>query len=259
MLAATVLPPGAVPYIGTLPPILLTSVNTPAVANLVDEHRAWHVLASAASLRHFAFTPTNHGFTGASGAGSDETPAGKAWTFLSEYRTLPLNVALAQLDVAVADDSNGGAVIRVDALVSWTPAKPVAESVPADDRVATIIAMRPSINPADPPIVFRRAVITDPRSVAALARGFDRMRLAVMVEAGECGPTQVFVPDLRGYANATTVYEVTFSANTHTPSDIIAVLPTCHGVGVRAKGTTAPTLRDDGMFRSLVADALAHA
>lgn len=253
MLGAAVLPVGARPYRGALPLTLTTAgAGTPSVANLVDEYRAWMVQVPAASLRSFQFATTKRGFAYQGGAGSVETPTGKAWIFESQFLHLPLNVALAQVNVAVADHAGGGAVVRVDALVSWTPPKPEAEYVPVDDRVATLTAMHPS----SPPAVFRRVVITDPHRFAALAASFNRMRLAVIVITGECGASLVFVPDLGGYARGYgTIYEVAFSTDTRTKPNLIVVLPTCHGIGVRAGGALEPTLLEDDTFPNAVRQA----
>ena len=101
MLDRVALPADATPYAGALPPILGNAGSTPGVSNLVEQHRAWTAKESAATLRQFRFTPRSRGFGSDDGSGSIETPAGKAWTFLSSYAALPLNVALAQLNVAV--------------------------------------------------------------------------------------------------------------------------------------------------------------
>ncbi len=252
MFDAMRLPVAAQPYHGRLPAILTSVTDVPALGNLVDEYRTWSVRRPAKSLRGYTFTPTRNGFRGGGGAGSMSTMDGFEWISGSEYSRLPLNVAYAQLNVAVSDDGRGGSVIRADALTSWTPPKTAAERVPAGDHVAVVTVMAAD----SPPNVRRRVVVTDPERFAAIASAFDRMRLAPIVRFGECGLLNVEVPGLGYYGRGTMIMEVAFSRDSRSKPNLIVWTPTCRGVGVRANGQLQPTLQDGETFRTAVKAAV---
>jgi hypothetical protein len=254
MLDAVTVPRDAQLYKGRLPAVLTSATaGVPAVQNLVTEYRTWSVPVPSKSLRSFVFTTRRHGFDGGTNAsGSMTTSAGRAWIGMSGYSKLPLNVALAQLDIGVADDGRGGSVIRADALVSWTPPKTAAELVPAADDVAVVTVM----SAAAPPVVVRHVVVTDPKEYAAIVAAFDRMRLAVLVRFGECGLLNVVVPGFGAYGKGTIITSVVFSRDRGATPDLQVWTPTCRGVGARSNGRLQPTLQSDDNFWRIVRSAV---
>jgi hypothetical protein len=252
MLRAAVLPAGARRLHGSPPPILAMSVGGPAMGNMTDDYQLWSVPQSVQTLRFFRFGPTSHGFTKQGVGGSTDTDAGHAWTSSAQLVDLPVNVAFAQLDGEVTQGASGSSVVRIDALVYWTPPKPTTEYVPSRDRVATLIALRPT----SPSNVALRVVVTDAAKVKALATGFNNMRLAGVDERGECGYRVVDIPGMNRASPYTTIYEVEFSATTRAAPDLIVATPLCLGhVGVRAQGRQQPDLSTDDTFtRTITAD-----
>jgi hypothetical protein len=256
MLRSAVLPEGARPFHASAPPILARSVGGPAIGNQIDEYQLWSVPQSVQTMRFFTFGLSSHGFTMQGGDGSVETDAGKAWTSFAQFVDLPVNVAYAQLDGEVTEGVTGTSVVRIDALVFWTPPKPTTEYVPSNDRVATLIALRPT----SPPSVARRVVITEAAKITALVTSVNHLRLAGVDERGECGARVVLMPIMKSASPATTIYEVEFSANTRAAPDMIVVSPLCLGhTGVRAYGKLQPDLSSDITFTRLItADLTPH-
>ena len=85
------------------------------------------------------------------------------------------------------------------------------------------------------------------------------MRLAVVAERRECGPSTVQIPAVGASAPNGTTYEVAFGVTPRARPDIVAVLWTCAGVGVSAAGHVQPTLQNDEHLHHLVGQALAVA
>jgi hypothetical protein len=110
--------------------------------------------------------------------------------------------------------------------------------------------------PTSPPTVFRRVVLTNPHQVAKLVASFNRLPLAVMAQRSECGPRSVYVPDLRATAPAATLHEIAFSKDSRSKPNVIAVVPSCTGIAVRAHHTEQPTLKADAGFANLVTTIL---
>jgi len=219
-------------------------------------HRVWAAPEPANALRTFDFTPTGYPLVADNG-GTLKIPGhqGRALAFGAQTSDgLPLNVAVAQLDVLVTDDGHGGSLIRGDGLASWTPPKPAAEYVPSDDHVATITTLSPS-----PTRVARRVIVTDRARVAALAATFNRIRLQVIGTWSECGLN----PDPMLYAaepSGERIASVAFSHDARSKPNLIVWAATCYEIGVRAGGIDQPYLHGDNAFVQSLKDALvAHA
>jgi hypothetical protein len=254
MLDAVTVPRDAQPYQGPLPAILDSpSAGVPAVRNLVNDYRTWSVPVPSKTLRSFVFTTPRQGFDGAANASGYSVRSGdRAWIGMAGYSKLPLNVALAQLDIGVADNGRGGSVIRADALVSWTPPKTRAELVPAEDHVALVTVMAAD----SPPNVVRRVFVSDPERFGLIAAAFDRLRLAPLISFGECGLLNVQVPGLGFYGRGTMIMKVEFGRDRKSKPNLLVWTPTCHGIGVRANGRAQPTLSGDFEFTSTVRSAM---
>jgi hypothetical protein len=255
----TTLPGGAQPYRGPLPEVLRNPFGgiNGSQSNVVNApYRVWAAPEPAIALRNFDFAPSGYPLVSDNG-GTVSIPGypGRAFAFGAQsFDGLPLNVAVAQLDVLVTDDGHGGSLIRGDGLASWTPPKPAAEYVPTDDHVATITTLSPS-----PTRVAHRVLVTDPARVATIAANFNRIRLQVIGTGSECGMNpdpMLYTAEPSGHRIAS----VAFSHDARSKPNLIVSAATCYEIGVRARGIDQPYLQEDGAFVESLKDALvAHA
>jgi hypothetical protein len=114
----------------------------------------------------------------------DTTSGSRTWDHEFSLPPVPGVLNARDLVVEVTGAVNGQTAIRVDAQVSWQPARPAAEKVPASARAVTITQL-PSLDPhakppPDPVTITRLAVV---RRLAALVNS---LQLSTIGPAAPC-------------------------------------------------------------------------
>ena len=174
LLARAILPPGATAVTKTPPAALAQPFDRPGTPNLADVSRFAAAPESAAQAIRFLTSHHPRGYT-VDGGGTGKTSGGGAPTVSSVTDPLtgmPTGVDAAQLLIDVVPIAAGHVGIRVDAQVTWLPAKPHGLAVPTADVVA-IVSVTES-NPGYRKQVGshlptpRRVVVTRPGLVARL-------------------------------------------------------------------------------------------
>jgi hypothetical protein len=157
------------------------SMGTPGDSDMVTLTAWWvaagepqKVLAWAAAHLPAAFKPdvSSGPAGGAWGDGFDLPVAGLA----------PGLIVPRTLDVSVTSAGHGQTAIRVDVFVGWIPARPSGDTVPATARFVTLSATgyKPGQTSGQP--VTKKATVTDPARVRALAAYLDRLAVSPAVE-----------------------------------------------------------------------------
>lgn len=234
------LPPSAKPTSAAPSRAIAKAPQRPATANLAQ---ATH-FATASDTVPGAITFFEHhrplGYTkNMSGQGRSNTGAGQVSTLSENLTGMPLGVASATLLVSVASTSPTRVGIRVDAQVTWLPAKPAGLTVPAADTTAVVSVTEmasPSQIAAEHLPVPRRVVVGDPRRVEALRRAADGLTPAL--------PGATNCP-----ADMGTRYVVAFATSPTARPDMVFTAGSCGGVAVTApRGKRLGVLANDAAF-----------
>jgi hypothetical protein len=187
ILAAFVVPPGARKLPG--PPtgqarLLKDIAGSPLSPNLIDKTGFWQVkgdpqqvLGWTAAHVGRSHTDGGHGFSN-SGPGRQET----VWDRGYLLPPVPAVEDWRELAVEVADAGNGETAIRVDAQVTWLPARPASDVVPAAATAVTLSVI-PDGNQKPP----RPATVTSPAAVRGIAAMVNSLPV-FPPGPRECGP-----------------------------------------------------------------------
>jgi len=171
ILASFAVPPGAVRLPGA-PSVgngLLKQASYPGTPDLVDDVEWWQAPGAPATVLGWETDHLPPRFSsGGTGSGSN----GNAF-FWSDNFDLPAITGVLNsrgLEVEAVDAGGGKTDLRVDAQVTWIPARPASEVVPSAARAVTL-SLLPNIN------VHTRlpgpVTITDPAQVRAIASLID--------------------------------------------------------------------------------------
>jgi hypothetical protein len=154
-----------------------------------------------------------------------------------EMRPVPAGLVKQYLIVSVADLGGGKTAIRVDAEVSYQPARPAGEKVPASATVVTITAISGySGAKAPPPATITRASVV--RKLAALVNG---LPLSTAPPDAPCP----MIPGL--------VLRLTFRATASGPPVAVAEGPQgCDALALTVAGKEWPLLGLAGSFSTEV-------
>jgi hypothetical protein len=142
--------------------------------------------------------------------------------------------------VNVVDAGGGQAALRVDAQVTWVPAKPASEQVPAAAKVVTISATPGPIVGAKVPAPVTISNVATVRRIASLVDGLP-----------------VFPPGRYSCpADLAKAVRMTFRASAGGPplAVVTAGLTGCQGVNVFVGGTPQPALADGAALARQVLD-----
>jgi hypothetical protein len=244
LLDDAVLPPGVQPYRGPVPRWLVSDPDgTPALVNLVQSHRFWTMRSTATNVAGFLEKDRPHGFTGDGDGslGALRSRTDRATFTDSQLAVLPLNISDAQLDVSVSDAASGTVVIRVDATVAWTAARPRAEFVREQDRVV-ILTVTHLDGPKPRP--GKRVVATRADLVQSIVSTFNQLRVSAPQYSYECPP------------GTRLSYQVAFARSPSTAPDVVATIGGCGGVGATVGTRALPALDTTGAFSASVAHLL---
>ena len=175
ILRAFVVPPGA-QRLQKAPDALKVPISTVVSTTLMDDVSFWRtpgqpqaVLAWEQAHLPRRFTPGDADF------------GPPSWDRTFSLSPIPGVLNARDLVVEVTGAANGQTAIRVDAQVSWQPARPALERVPSATRVVTIIQL-PSLDPhaRRPPAPV---TITDLAVVRRLAALVDSLQLSTIGNA----------------------------------------------------------------------------
>jgi hypothetical protein len=204
-------------------------IQTPVTPDLVDKAGWWLAPGSPRQVLTWEAAHLPHRFV-LSGSGSTPNPPGTETTWADMF-SLPAIVGVLdsrELVVqAVADGSK--TAIRVDAQVTWQPARPASEKVPAAARAVTISedpgGNQPSAKPPRPVTITDRAQV---RQLVALIDGLP------LTQPGEFSCPA-------GFGDSLTL---TFRAGRGTPPLAVATaeLSGCRQVDFTIGGQPQPTL-----------------
>ncbi len=243
LLERAVLPPGSVTVSAALAATLRQPPERPGTPDLATATRFATTGDSMASVDAFFRA---HPPVGNQSSGSSSGSAGRYGVTTEEYvgyaiGHLPSGAASAQLLLAVAPLRGGGSGIRVDAQVTWYPAKPAAARVPRGDGVA-VVSLVETLPAADwqgehlP--APRRVVVTDPATVEELRDAADGL--------------QATTPGVRSCpVDLGTRYVVAFGPAAGAAPNRTYTAGSCGEVAVAgASGQTIAALSDDQAFDS---------
>ena len=116
MLDEAVLPSGARPSTAPAPAVLRGPSSTPAMGNLVFAHRLWTVDEAPHAVWQWLQAHVPSGFV-KYGTSSGTNRGVPSWGVEDSLSVLPPNTSYAELQLGVAADASGKAVVRVDSQV----------------------------------------------------------------------------------------------------------------------------------------------
>jgi hypothetical protein len=242
MVAEAELPPCAVPSSAPLPSLLRGPFQTPGGGNVVGANREWTVAESPDAVVAYLKSHAPAGFT-ESGVGASSSRTEQEQDVIEQLLPVPANVAEAGLEIGV-EAAAGGSLLNVYGGVQWTQIRPADEYVPSDVHVVIISVVR-AFQPGTP--VARRVVVTEPATVAQIARTFDALSVAPPREVFNC---YMLGPD-------TVTYRIAFAASPTAKPDLVATAAPCSTTAVTVGGHAKPALNATlGAFGTAVARAL---
>jgi len=174
--ASFAVPPGAtklpgVPSAGQ--GVLKQPDSTPETPDLVDDAGWWEVPGTPAAVLSWETAHLAHRFSrDGTSSGSD----GKV-TYWGDEFDLPAVTGVLdsrELQVKAVAAGDGETALRVDAQVTWTPARPASEVVPTATRAVTLSELPNMNSHTKPPAPV---TITDPAKVRALEALIDGLPL----------------------------------------------------------------------------------
>lgn len=241
LLTSAVLPPGSTPATGAPVGTLGSPAQRSATPDLAQATRFAVVPGSMAEVAAFLQTHRPHGVTSTTGGTGTLSDHGRVveQTVIDTITGMPPGVANAQLLLSVAPDGSDAGV-RIDAEVTWVPAKPAAATVPFADAVATV-SLRQTLpgwrHDGPPPLPSPRQVtVTAPGTVRRLRQAADGLPVRV--------PGVYSCP-----ADFGTRYIVAFARTAGARADRTFTAGSCDDVTVTGpSGRVVATLADDSAF-----------
>jgi hypothetical protein len=202
-----------------------------ATPDLVDKAEWWIAPGAPQTVLGWEVKHLPHQFS--TGGSSTAPRAGfTTWTAIASLPDIPAVLDSRELLVTAVQDGDETA-IRVDAQVTWQPARPASEQIPAAAKAVTIsMDLGPNQGGKEPP---RPVTITDQASVrklAALINGF-----------APFPPGEISCPADFGGSLV-----LTFRAGPGTPALAVATadLSGCRGVDLTIGGKSEPALAGPG-------------
>jgi hypothetical protein len=170
ILAAFVAPPGA-RHLAAPPVGLKSPAGLPGTPDLVDKAGWWQVAGDPRQVLDLAKAHVPHRFT-LSGWGTLDRGTGPIWSDTFDLPAVPGVLLSRQLIVDATSAGSGQTAIRVDAQVTWLPARAPGERIPAG-VTAVSLAMTPgaSLNAKLPATVTDQATVS---KLTALIDGLPR-------------------------------------------------------------------------------------
>jgi hypothetical protein len=234
ILASFAVPTGAQP-LSAAPTVedgvLKSPAQTPRTPDLVDKAEWWIAPGAPQSVLAWEASHLPHRFS-AAGTGTGSGPGFTTWTQIASLPDIPAVLDSRELVITAVQDGDKTA-IRVDAQVTWQPARPASEKVPAA-AMAVTVSMDLGLNQGGrkPP---KPVTITDPatvRKLAALINGLALFPPGTFNCPADFGGSLV----------------LTFLAGPGTPSLAVATadLSGCGGVGLTIGGKSEPALAGPG-------------
>jgi hypothetical protein len=235
MLASFVVPTGArklssAPSVGK--GVLKAPAQTPGTPDLVDKAGWWIAPGAPQGVLAWEARHLPRRFSSAGGGTTYGRNIATTWSQVFSLPGIPGVLDSRELVVLVVQDGDKTA-IRVDAQVTWQPARPSSEKVPAAAKAVTI-SIDPGLNqggrkPQQP------VTITDPAKVRALTALINRLTLF---------PPGAFSCPADFGGNLV----LTFRAGPRTPALAVATvdLSGCDGVDLTIGGKPQPTLAGPG-------------
>lgn len=211
--------------------VLKAPDQVPETPDLVDQAEWW--IAPGAPQSVLAWEAKHlPGRFSTGGTGSGFGPGFRTWTMLASLPDVPAVLDSRELVVTAVQDGDKTA-IRVDAQVTWQPARPASEKVPATARAVTI-SMNLGLNQGGkkPP---KPVTITDQATVLRLTALINGLALS---PPGSFNCPADFGSDL----------VLTFGAAAHAPALAVATLDLagCGGVNLTIGGRPQPPLAGPG-------------
>jgi hypothetical protein len=234
ILASFAVPPGARKLSGapTVEKGVLTRPpQVPETPDLVDKAEWWIAPGTPQSVLAWEAKHLSHRFS-TSGTGASSGPGFRTWTQISSLPEIAAVLDSRELLVTVVQDGDTTA-IRVDAQVTWQPARPASEKVPATAQAVTIsMDLGQNQGGKRPPTPV---TITDPARVSELKALING--LALFPPAMYSCPAD-FGGDL----------VLTFRAGPRTPALAVATVDFggCDSVDLTINGKSQPALAGPG-------------
>jgi hypothetical protein len=212
--------------------VLETPDQLPETPDVVDKTDWWIAPGAPQSVLAWEVRNLPRRFSTSSGTSTGFGPGFRVWSQTASLPDVPGVLDSRELVITVVPDGDKTA-IRVDAQVTWLPARPASEQVPAVARAVTI-SMDLGLNAGgkEPP---KPVTITDPAKVRALKALING--LAVFPPGPYSCPAD-FGDDL----------VLTFRAGPGTPPLAVATvdLEGCDGVDLTIDGRSQPALAGPG-------------
>ena len=143
--------------------VLKSPAETPGTPDLVDKAEWWIAPGAPQSVLAWEASHLPHRFSTA-GTGTGSGPGFTTWTQIASLPGIPGVLDSRELVITAVQDGDKTA-IRVDAQVTWQPARPASEKVPAAKAVTVSINLGLNQGGRKPP---KPVTITDPAPVRAL-------------------------------------------------------------------------------------------
>jgi hypothetical protein len=233
MLGEAVLPSGTHPLKGLAPAVLRGPSSIPGMDNLVFAHRLLTVNEAPHAVWQWLQAHVPGGFT------KTETSSGTnrgipTWGVEDDLSVAPQNISTAELQLAIAGNASGQAVMRVDTVVGWTEPRPRAEFVRTNERTVIVTVIHSGFGLPAGGTIGKRVVTSDPKLVQPIVRTFDRLRIYPPGGVTECGALSAHP----------VVYRVAFAASPTSTPEVVATVGRCGSVQVIVGGRDAPGLDD---------------
>ncbi len=211
--------------------VLKSPAQVPGTPDLVDEAEWWIAPGAPQSVLAWEARHLPHRFS-AAGTGTGSGPGFATWTQIASLPDIPAVLDSRELVVTTVRDGDKTA-IRVDAQVTWQPARPASEKVPAAATAVTV-SMDLGLNQGSrkPP---KPVTITDQvtvRKLAALINGLAPFPPGTFNCPADFGGSLV----------------LTFRAGPGTPALAVATadLSGCGGADLTIGGKSEPALAGPG-------------
>jgi hypothetical protein len=212
--------------------VLETPDELPDTPDVVDKAEWWTAPGAPQSVLAWEARHLPHRFSTSSGTSSGSGPGFRVWSQTASLPDVPGVLDSRGLMVTVVPDGDKTA-IRIDAQVTWQPARPASEQVPAAAQAVTI-SMGLGLNQGGkvPP---KPVTITDPGKVRALKALINGLAL---FPPGAYSCPADFGDDL----------VLTFRAGPRTPALAVATVDFagCDGVDLTINGKSQPALAGPG-------------
>jgi hypothetical protein len=211
--------------------VLKSPAQVPGTPDLVDKAEWWIAAGAPQSVLAWEARHLPHRFSTA-GTGTGSGPGFTTWTQIASLPGIPAVLDSRELVVTAVQDGDKTA-LRVDAQVTWQPARPASEQVPAAARAVTV-SMDPGFNrggkkPPEPVTITDQATV---RKLTALINGLPLFPPGTFNCPADFGGSLV----------------LTFRAGPGAPALAVATadLSGCGGVDLTIGGKSEPALAGPG-------------